>query len=112
MCTFGLLHGQFITDLFLVGGEMLQRFPKELSLPQHLILIKQQLAVLVIHFIRGRLKKTHMNIYIKKQFYLEINTPQIPWYYYTVAIHSACQRSASGCARNQWEEVGVLSWTP
>lgn len=57
VCTFGLLHRQFITDLFLVCGEMLQSLSHEPGLPQNLILIKQQLAVLIIHLIRGCLKK-------------------------------------------------------
>lgn len=62
--TFGFLHSQFITDLFLVSGEMIQSFSQKSRLPQDLILIEQQFTVLIIHFVRGRLGK-NKNINIK-----------------------------------------------
>lgn len=53
-----LLHGQFITDLLLVVGQMLQGLLVQTCFPQHLVLIQQQLAVLVVHFLWRRLDKT------------------------------------------------------
>lgn len=47
-----LLHCQFITDLLLVVGQVLEGLLVQTGFPQHLVLIQQQLAVLVVHFLR------------------------------------------------------------
>ena len=56
-CTSGLLHSQLVTDLLLIGGQMLQGLLVEACFPQHLVLVEQQLAVLVVHFVWRRLAK-------------------------------------------------------
>lgn len=52
-----LLHGQLVADLLLVVGQVLQGLLVQPCFPQHLILVKQQLAVLVVHFVGRRLNK-------------------------------------------------------
>lgn len=52
-----LLHCQFITDLLLVVGQMLEGLLVQTCFSQHLVLVEQQLAVLVVHFVRRRLNR-------------------------------------------------------
>lgn len=52
-----LLHCQFIADLLLVVGQMLEGLLVQTCFSQHLVLVEQQLAVLVVHFVRRRLNR-------------------------------------------------------
>lgn len=46
-----LLHCQFVTDLLFIVGKMLQSLLVQACFPQHLVLVQQQLAVLVVHLV-------------------------------------------------------------
>lgn len=52
-----LLHCQFIADLLLVVGQMLEGLLVQTCFSQHLVLVEQQLAVLVVHFVWRRLNR-------------------------------------------------------
>lgn len=54
-----LLHHQLVADLLLVLVEMIQRLSVKAGLPQNLVLIEQQLAVLIVHLVwRGLSEET------------------------------------------------------
>lgn len=57
--TSGLLHCQLVTDLLLVVGQVFQGLLVEAGLPQDLVLVEQQLAVLVVHLVWRRLQHKH-----------------------------------------------------
>lgn len=61
-----LLHGQLVTDLLLVVGQVLEGLLVQTCFPQHLVLVEQQLAVLVIHFVRRRLSGQRQKVGVVK----------------------------------------------